>query len=73
MTKTKNTNETIEKQLWQTADKLRKNIDAAEYKHIVLGLMFLKYISDSFEELHEKLKSGEGDLKGTDTGRKPVE
>ena len=36
--------EPIEKQLWKAADKLRKNIDAAEYKHIVLGLMFLKYI-----------------------------
>lgn len=40
--------EPLEKQLWKTADKLRKNIDAAEYKHIVLGLIFLKYISDSF-------------------------
>ena len=53
--------EPIEKQLWAAADKLRKNIDAAEYKHIVLGLMFLKYISDSFEELHEKLTKDEGD------------
>ncbi|HBQ8607553.1 type I restriction-modification system subunit M N-terminal domain-containing protein, partial [Escherichia coli] len=35
--------------LWKAADKLRKNIDAAEYKHVVLGLIFLKYISDSFE------------------------
>lgn len=59
-------NEPIEKQLWATADKLRKNIDAAEYKHIVLGLMFLKYISDSFEELHEKLTKGEGDYAGGD-------
>ncbi len=48
--------EPIEKQLWKAADKLRKNIDAAEYKHIVLGLIFLKYISDAFDELHEKLK-----------------
>ncbi len=39
----------IEKQLWQSADKLRNNMDAAEYKHVVLGLIFLKYISDSFE------------------------
>jgi type I restriction enzyme M protein len=38
--------EPLEKQLWKAADKLRKNIDAAEYKHVVLGLMFLKYISD---------------------------
>ena len=40
--------EPLEKQLWKAADKLRKNIDAAEYKHIVLGLIFLKYISDAF-------------------------
>ena len=46
----------LEKTLWATADKLRNNMDAAEYKHIVLGLIFLKYISDSFEELHTKLK-----------------
>ena len=45
----------LEKTLWATADKLRNNMDAAEYKHIVLGLIFLKYISDSFEELHSKL------------------
>ena len=38
--------EPLEKQLWKSADKLRKNIDAAEYKHVVLGLIFLKYISD---------------------------
>ncbi len=47
--------EPLEKKLWKTADKLRKNMDAAEYKHIVLGLIFLKYISDAFEELHQKL------------------
>jgi type I restriction enzyme M protein len=58
--------EPIEKQLWKSADKLRKNIDAAEYKHIVLGLIFLKYISDAFEELYSKLKSGKGDYKGAD-------
>ena len=46
----------LEKTLWDAADKLRKNIDAAEYKHVVLGLIFLKYISDSFEELHKNLK-----------------
>ena len=58
--------EPLEKQLWKAADKLRKNIDAAEYKHVVLGLMFLKYISDTFEELHARLKAGEGDLAGAD-------
>ncbi|PTQ78418.1 type I restriction-modification system subunit M [Nitrosomonas ureae] len=58
--------EPLEKQLWKAADKLRKNIDAAEYKHVVLGLMFLKYISDAFEELHDRLDKGEGDLAGAD-------
>jgi type I restriction enzyme M protein len=53
------TEEPLEKQLWKSADKLRKNIDAAEYKHVVLGLIFLKYISDAFEELYDKLKAGE--------------
>ena len=38
----------IKKTLWATADKLRANVDAAEYKHLVLGLIFLKFISDSF-------------------------
>ena len=47
--------EPLEKKLWKTADKLRKNMDAAEYKHVVLGLIFLKYISDAFEELFQKL------------------
>lgn len=47
--------EPLEKQLWKAADKLRKNIDAAEYKHIVLGLIFLKYISDAFEEKYLQL------------------
>lgn len=50
----------------RTADKLRKNIDAAEYKHIVMGLIFLRYISDAFEELYRKLKKGEGDYAGAD-------
>jgi type I restriction enzyme M protein len=53
--------EPIEKQLWKAADKLRKNIDAAEYKHIVLGLIFLKYISDAFEEMYAKLKAQESE------------
>ncbi|MDR2861653.1 MAG: type I restriction-modification system subunit M [Syntrophobacterales bacterium] len=58
--------EPLEKQLWGAADKLRKNIDAAEYKHVVLGLIFLKYISDSFEELYALLKAGEGEFDGAD-------
>ena len=47
----------LEKTLWATADKLRNNMDAAEYKHIVLGLIFLKYISDSFDELYDRLST----------------
>jgi type I restriction enzyme M protein len=58
--------ETIEKKLWDAADKLRKNIDAAEYKHVVLGLIFLKYISDSFEAMYDQLKAGEGEYAGAD-------
>ena len=58
MAKEKQTNtQGLEKTLWLTADKLRNNMDAAEYKHVVLGLIFLKYISDSFIELYEKLKA----------------
>jgi type I restriction enzyme M protein len=49
--------EKVEVQLWKSADKLRKNIDAAEYKHVVLGLVFLKYISDLFEEIYAKLEA----------------
>jgi len=45
----------FERELWQAADTLRSNMDAAEYKHVVLGLIFLKYISDAFEEQHAKL------------------
>ncbi|MEI6050355.1 MAG: class I SAM-dependent DNA methyltransferase, partial [Bacteroidota bacterium] len=47
--------EPLEKKLWKAADKLRKNMDAAEYKHVVLGLIFLKYISDAFTELYQSL------------------
>ena len=42
----------FEAELWLAADKLRSNMDAAEYKHVVLGLIFLKHISDAFEEHH---------------------
>src|SRR6201996_2146253 len=50
----------IEQHLWQAADKLRNNMDAAEYKHVVLGLIFLKYISDAFEEKHAALTNEAG-------------
>jgi len=61
-----NKTESLEPALWQAADKLRKNMDAAEYKHVVLGLIFLKYISDAFEVLHAKLVEGKGDFEGSD-------
>ena len=61
-----NNNGNFEATLWQTADKLRKNMDAAEYKHVVLGLIFLKYISDAFEVLHSKFIAGEGEYEGAD-------
>jgi type I restriction enzyme M protein len=54
--KTQLKEESLEPKLWKAADKLRKNMDAAEYEHIVLGLIFLKYISDAFEEMYNKLK-----------------
>ncbi len=47
----------FEAQLWAAADALRNNMDAAEYKHVVLGLIFLKYISDAFEERHAALEA----------------
>ena len=47
----------IEKKLWLAADKLRVNMDAAEYKHVVLGLIFLKYVSDSFKEFRQQLEN----------------
>ena len=46
----------LEKTLWAAADKLRNNMDAAEYKHVVLGLIFLKYISDAFNGRYDQLK-----------------
>jgi len=63
---TNNAVEPIEKQLWKAADKLRKNIDAAEYKHVVLGLIFLRYISEAFESLYARLKTGSGEYEGAD-------
>jgi type I restriction enzyme M protein len=54
----------FEAKLWLAADKLRNNMDAAEYKHVVLGLIFLKYISDSFEERRTLLASNTGEFEG---------
>jgi type I restriction enzyme M protein len=56
-------NRGFEQKLWFTADKLRNNMDAAEYKHVVLGLIFLKYISDAFEEQHANLQRMTSDPK----------
>src|SRR5688572_33100700 len=47
----------FEEKLWQMADMLRNNLDAAQYKHVVLGIIFLKYISDAFEERHAALEA----------------
>jgi type I restriction enzyme M protein len=57
-------NNELERTLWAAADKMRSNMDAAEYKHVVLGLIFLKYISDAFIDLYQKLKGGTGDFEG---------
>jgi len=59
-------NNELERTLWAAADKMRSNMDAAEYKHVVLGLIFLKYISDAFNDLHQKLKDGTGEFEGAD-------
>jgi type I restriction enzyme M protein len=47
----------FEAQLWAAANALRGSMDAAEYKHVVLGLIFLKYISDAFEARHAQLEA----------------
>ena len=51
------------KKYWDSANVLRKNLDAAEYKHIVLGLVFLKYVSDSFAERRDELSAAFSDPK----------
>lgn len=50
----------FEEKLWAAADKMRGSMDPSEYKHVILGLIFLKYISDTFDTLHEKLVKEEG-------------
>jgi type I restriction enzyme M protein len=66
-TKDSTANLGFEAKLWLAADKLRNNMDAAEYKHVVLGLIFLKYISDTFEEHRAKLLAGEGEYAGANS------
>ena len=53
----------FEETLWAAADKLRNNMDAAEYKHVIPGLIFLKYLSDAFEERHSYLEREHADPK----------
>jgi type I restriction enzyme M protein len=53
----------FEQKLWAAADKLRGHMDAAEYKHVVLGLIFLKYIRDAFEERRSWLRRETADPK----------
>ena len=60
MAKEKSSEIGFEKQIWDAADELRGSMDAAEYKHVVLGLIFLKYLSDKFEEKYQELVD-EGD------------
>lgn len=65
MAKSKKTDNTaeigFEEQIWKAADKLRGNLDTSEYKNVVLGLIFLKYISDKFEQRYQELiEEGEG-------------
>ena len=61
----------FEAKLWLAADKLRNNMDAAEYKHVVLGLIFLKYISETFDEHHAKLVEGSVAKSGDYDGANP--
>lgn len=61
----------FETTLWAAADKLRNNMDAAEYKHVVLGLIFLKYISDVFEEQYRYLAKETADLNSSLYVREP--
>lgn len=52
----------FEEKLWEAADKLRNNMDAAEYKHVILGLIFLKYVSDTFKEKYDQLLEEDPDF-----------
>ena len=56
----------LEATLWEAADKMRGNLEASEYKHVVLGLVFLKYVSDAFETRHKWLEDATGDPENED-------
>ena len=53
----KQATKSLETTLWDAADKLRGNLEAAEYKHVVLGLIFLKYVSDAFTDRRAELEA----------------
>ena len=61
----------FEATLWSAAEKLKGNMDAGEYKHVVLGLIFLKYISDAFEEKHAALAKDKSQFGGTKSSPMP--
>jgi type I restriction enzyme M protein len=63
----------FEEKMWQAADKLRGHMDPSEYKHVVLGLVFLKYISDAFQERYEQLNLWSSDPKSTYYIKEPKE
>ncbi len=67
--KSNGTNVGFEETLWAAADKMRNNMDPAEYKHVVLGLIFLKYISDTIEEIHNKIKNDSESYDGQEEDR----
>jgi type I restriction enzyme M protein len=61
----------FESKLWEMADKLRGHMDASEYKHVVLGLIFLKYISDAFQHKYDELAAIRKNLATLGVGEKP--
>jgi type I restriction enzyme M protein len=67
--KSNSSNVGFEETLWSAADKMRNNMDPSEYKHVVLGLIFLKYISDSFEEVYKKIKTDPDYYEGQEEDR----
>ena len=59
----------LQAKLWSAADKLRGHLDAAEYKHVVLGIIFLKYISDSFQDRYDLIKANPESYDGEEEDR----
>lgn len=71
MSKQTSANIGFEEKLWAAADKMRNNMDPSEYKHVVLGLIFLKYISDSFEEIRAKILAEDDYYEGLEEDKDP--